>query len=128
VKVAVVMPGHIGTDIVLNSRKIHRGDTEMSDEELEGIRADMARRGMPVENVSGDDLRKMIQMMGEMFRDNAPVSAAGAATIILDGVRNDRWRILVGDDAKALDEAVRADPEKAYGVDGLNLTSIFNRT
>ncbi len=34
-----------------------------------------------------------------MFRDNAPMSAAQAATIILDGVRADTWRILVGDDA-----------------------------
>ena len=43
-------------------------------------------------------------MMGEGFRDTAPMSAAQAATIILDGVRADEWRILVGDDAKRLDE------------------------
>ena len=49
-----------------------------------------------------------------MFRDNAPVSAAEAATVILDGVRADRWRILVGDDAHALDEGVRNDPAAAY--------------
>ena len=29
VKVAVVMPGHIGTDIVTNSRKVHGGDGPM---------------------------------------------------------------------------------------------------
>jgi hypothetical protein len=33
-------------------------------------------------------------------------------------------RILVGDDARALDEAVRADPEGAYGEHGLNLSTI----
>jgi len=63
-------------------------------------------------------------MFGEMFRDNAPVSAEQAATIILDGVRAGKWRILVGDDAHALDEAVRADPENAYGEGGLNLGTI----
>ena len=35
----------------------------------------------------------------ERFRDEALTSAAQAATIILDGVKADRWRILVGTDA-----------------------------
>ena len=34
--------------------------------------------------------------------------------IILDGVRAGEWRILVGDDAHRLDEAVRASPAAAY--------------
>jgi hypothetical protein len=48
------------------------------------------------------------------FRDKAPVSAAQAATIILDGVRSGAWRILVGEDASKIDAAVRAKPEAAY--------------
>ena len=40
--------------------------------------------------------------------------ALTTAKIILDGVKADRWRILVGDDAHALDERVRRAPEKAY--------------
>jgi len=52
--------------------------------------------------------------MAEGFRDNAPMSAAEAATVILDGVRAGEWRILVGDDAHRLDEAVRAEPTEAY--------------
>jgi hypothetical protein len=52
--------------------------------------------------------------MAIAFRDNAPTSAAQAATIILDGVRNDTWRVLVGQDARALDQAVRETPELAY--------------
>ena len=43
---------------------------------------------------------------------------------MLDGVRRDEWRILVGDDARALDDEVRADPVAAYGADGLALRSI----
>jgi hypothetical protein len=34
--------------------------------------------------------------------------------VILDGVKAERWRILVGDDAERLDERVRQTPEKAY--------------
>jgi hypothetical protein len=50
----------------------------------------------------------------QLFHDLAPMTAAEAATVILDGVRADKWRILVGDDAHRLDEAVRANPEGAY--------------
>ena len=42
------------------------------------------------------------------------MTAAQAATVILDGVREERWRILVGKDAHALDAAVRSEPELAY--------------
>jgi len=49
-----------------------------------------------------------------MVRDNAPTTAAQAATIILDGVRREAWRILVGEDAHVLDRLVRAAPETAY--------------
>ena len=116
VKVAVVMPGHIGTDIVINSRRVHGGpDPEnMTAAELTEMRSELARQGMPVEGVTDEQLRIGMKMMGEGFRDNAPVTAAQAATIILDGVRRDEWRILVGDDAVALDESVRADPLAAY--------------
>jgi NAD(P)-dependent dehydrogenase (short-subunit alcohol dehydrogenase family) len=120
VKVAVVMPGHIGTDIVLNSRELLGVD-------LDEARTQMARRGLPTDGLSDDDIQNMMKMFGEMFRDNAPVTAAQAATIILDGVRAGKWRILIGDDAVALDGAVRADPEGAYGENGLSLDSITGR-
>ncbi len=42
---------------------------------------------------------------------------AQAATVILDGVKADRWRILVGEDAKKIDARVREDPEHAYDAD-----------
>ena len=50
------------------------------------------------------------------FRDEALTSAAQAATIILDGVKADRWRILVGPDAHKIDEMVRQSPERAYDI------------
>jgi NAD(P)-dependent dehydrogenase (short-subunit alcohol dehydrogenase family) len=120
VKVAVVMPGHIGTDIVLNSREILGAD-------LDEARRMLASRGLETDGVSDDDIRNIMKMMGEMFRDNAPLTAAQAATIILDGVRAGEWRILVGDDARTIDEAVRAEPESAYGEDGLRLPTIIGR-
>jgi NAD(P)-dependent dehydrogenase (short-subunit alcohol dehydrogenase family) len=115
VKVSLVMPGHIGTSIVINSGRILGHDPkEMSDEELEAERDRMERFGFPMEGVTTDQVRQGLQMIGETFRDNAPMTAAEAATVILDGVREERWRILVGDDAHVLDRLVREAPEDAY--------------
>jgi NAD(P)-dependent dehydrogenase (short-subunit alcohol dehydrogenase family) len=116
IKVSVVMPGHIGTSISLNATRI-LGKPEPADwkaEELKRARENMARRGMPVEDVTDDQLKVLVQQGREAFRDNAPCSSAEAATIILDGVRSEQWRILVGDDAVALDRLVREYPEEAY--------------
>ncbi len=89
VKVSVVMPGHIGTSIVENSMRHGAHELDM-------------------------ETAEMVQVMSDMFRDQAPMTAAEASTEILDGVREGRWRILVGDDARNLDLAVRANPEIAY--------------
>ena len=126
VKAAVVMPGHIGTNIVNNSRRIHGGSEpgEMSKVELDVVRGEMARRGLMGE-MTDDQVRQVVEMIGEMFRNNAPLSSAQAATIILDGVRAGKWRILVGEDARRLDEHVRSDPENAYDGDFLGLSQIF---
>ena len=119
VKAAVVMPGHVGTDIVANGRVIHRqpDPTAMSDSQLEELRADLTQWGVPTAEMSAEQLKDQLETMADGFRDNAPVSAAEAATIILDGVRTGRWRILVGDDARAIDQEVRANPELTYDGD-----------
>ena len=116
--VSVVMPGHIGTWIVLNSAKISGRDADSMDEEqLSRVRKQLNDRGIPADGISDEDLRKGVQMMAEAFRDTAPTSAARAAAIILNGVREHRWRILVGEDAEGIDAEVRADPEHAYDVE-----------
>ena len=91
----------------------------MSDAQLEeliprDVQAELIRAGLLAEGASADDLRQMLVRMNADFRDKAPLSAAQAATIILDGVRSGTWRILVGEDAKMLDSVVRAKPEAAY--------------
>jgi len=64
--------------------------------------------------MSDADIKKIALDRARNFLEQAPTSAAAAARIILDGVKADRWRILVGDDAHRLDERVRQLPEKAY--------------
>jgi len=116
VKVAVVMPGHIGTSIMINSGMVlgRKPALEMPADEIAVLRKRLARRGLPVENMTDEQMRTTMHFIAERFRDEAPMTAAQAATVILDGVRADRWRILVGDDAHALDRAVRESPESAY--------------
>jgi len=84
VRVVLVMPGHVATNIVGNS---------------------MLSFGMPEADA---------KEANQGFYDSAPLSAADAATVILDGVRSGGWRILVGEDAHRLDQFVRARPEDAY--------------
>jgi NAD(P)-dependent dehydrogenase (short-subunit alcohol dehydrogenase family) len=120
VQVSVVMPGHIGTDIVINSQLVHARN-EPGVDRAAGMRAAMEARGMPTEGMSDDDLLNLMATFGEMFRESAPMTAAEAAGDILAGVLAGRWRLLIGADAVKLDDAVRADPEGAYGPNGLSL-------
>ncbi|MEY2398871.1 MAG: hypothetical protein QOJ00_2045 [Actinomycetota bacterium] len=104
VQVAVVMPGHVGTDLLSNSRQVLR--------EVEGRK----RRRFA---------RRLTE--GAAFRETAPTTAAEAATAILEGVRAGQWRILVGADAVKLDAMVRADPESAYGRHGFRFFGVLDQ-
>jgi NAD(P)-dependent dehydrogenase (short-subunit alcohol dehydrogenase family) len=133
VRVAVVMPGHVGTDIIANSLRA-RGlpaPEQMSDAQVQELipadaQAGLIRAGALAEGASADDLRQLLVRANADFRDKAPVSAAQAATVILDGVRSGAWRILVGEDAKTLDALIRAKPEAAY--DYADLTERYKQT
>jgi len=96
VRVVLVMPGHVATNIVTNS---------------------LIAFGVP---------EKDAMEAGQGFYDTAPLSAAGAADVILDGVRSGAWRILVGEDAHRLDQYVRANPEDAYDYE--KMSAVFSGT
>jgi NAD(P)-dependent dehydrogenase (short-subunit alcohol dehydrogenase family) len=114
-KASVVMPGHIGTSIVHNSMDIHgQNPKDMDEEQLAEIRVAMDKAGIDLSGASDEDIRNGMMMQADLFRDMAPMSAAEAATRILDGVKAGEWRILVGTDAEALDRLVRESPLDAY--------------
>jgi hypothetical protein len=116
IKCSVVMPGHIGTDIAINSRKVLAGsdDDALSPDALAMTRQRLAAMGMEADKITDAQIQAMVDEQGRSFRDNAPTTASQAARIILDGVKSETWRILVGDDAQRMDEMVRADPAGAY--------------
>jgi NAD(P)-dependent dehydrogenase (short-subunit alcohol dehydrogenase family) len=113
-RASVVMPGHIGTSIAVNSDKL------LGFDDVGRLRARYAAAGRDITAMSDDELRARMQRRGEAFRETAPTTAAQAATIILDGVRRGEWRILVGEDAVLIDEMVREDPFHAYDPEFFN--------
>ena len=119
VGVSVVMPGHIGTSIVSNSQRVQgtASPEELSAEELERVRARWGRIDEGAAALSDGDVKALLEAQAENFREQAPTTAAQAAGIILDGVRENRWRILVGEDAQTLDARVRENPQQAYELD-----------
>ena len=116
IKVSVVMPGHIGTGIPANSLRVQAGSDadEMDATQIAQTRTRLISMGRDVSAMSDDDIRAVVAKRAQRFVEDAPTSAAQAATIILDGVKADRWRILVGPDAAEIDRRVRQDPEHAY--------------
>lgn len=116
VSCSVVMPGHIGTPLLENSRKLVREKNadEPTDSEVERAREMYLRAGLPVNNVPDEHIKNLMQQESDDWRDKARTTAKDAASIILKGVKEKRWRILVGKDAEFTDQAVREDPESAY--------------
>ena len=116
VKCSVVMPGHIGTGIAANSRKIHTGNESdvLTPAEIAAGRMRIVAMNPEAAKLPDADIQRLMIERERNFEADAPMTAGEAATVILAGVKADRWRILVGKDAQLLDARVRKDPESAY--------------
>src|ERR1700722_14205514 len=119
IKCSVVMPGQIGTSIRANTRKIHSGDRESDAVDAAGlaqVRELFALLRRDTSPLSDDQLRNLVSELERRVRDEGLTSAAQAASIILEGGKANRWRILVGVDADKIDEMVRQSPARAYDI------------
>jgi NAD(P)-dependent dehydrogenase (short-subunit alcohol dehydrogenase family) len=116
INVSVVMPGHVGSHIGINTSKLfgHPDPEDMTDEHIDQMRKRFASRGTDTSQHDNEQIRKIIAQQRTDWVEKAPLSPAQAAVIILDGVRENEWRILVGEDAANLDELTRADPKQLY--------------
>ena len=116
IKVSCVMPGHIGTGIRTNSLKVQSGSDadELDATAIAQLRTRMRSMGKDPTSLTDDEIRASLAERARRFVTEAPTSAAEAATIILDGVKADRLRILVGEDALLIDRMVRETPDQAY--------------
>jgi len=119
IKCSVVMPGHIGTGIAANTGKVQAGNESdaLTEKQLRQARARLTAAGVDAAKMSDAQVEQVVRERVRRFVEEAPMTAAQAATVILDGVKADRWRILVGEDAKKIDAKVRETPEQAYDID-----------
>jgi NAD(P)-dependent dehydrogenase (short-subunit alcohol dehydrogenase family) len=116
VRVALVLPGLVGTDIIANTRRAHGmpGPEDMSADQVEQAKEFLVTAKLVNADAPPEEVRQTLIRLETEGKDKALLSAADAATIILDGVRSGAWRILVGKDAAFVDERVRSIPESAY--------------
>ena len=96
----------------------------MSDAQIEEMipakaQASLISAGMLPKRASADDLRRLLAQSrptsATRHRSPRPTRPRSSST----GSDQAHWRILVGDDAKTLDAAVRVSPEAAYDYAGL---------
>src|SRR5258706_107601 len=89
----------------------------LTEKQLRQARARLTAAGVDAAKMSDAQVEQVVRERVRRFVEEAPMTAAQAATVILDGVKADRWRILVGEDARKIDERVRQMPEQAYDVE-----------
>ena len=81
IKCSVVMPGHIGTSIVSNSRKVQSGtdSDRLNDNEIAVIRTRLTASGADTSQMSDEEIQAGAAERARNFRDEAPTTAAAAA-------------------------------------------------
>src|ERR1700691_1320797 len=74
VKCSVVMPGHIGTSIVSNSRKVLSGteSDRLSESEIAQMRVRFAAAGIDVAPMSDEQIQQIALDRAQKFHDEAP--------------------------------------------------------
>ena len=84
VQVSVVMPGHIGTDIVINTQKLLARDEPGGDaDEIARTRQVLKARGVPTDAMSDHDVRNMMQMFGEISDKVPSCFELGCISVLL---------------------------------------------
>jgi len=118
-KVSIVMPGYVGSDIGINTLKImgFPKPRDYTDDHIDQIRAKWKIEGTDVAaDTTNDDIRELLQQGIDNYNKGGMTPAQGAE-IMLNGVKNEQWRIFVGKDSEAFDRAVRKYPLETYNLD-----------
>src|SRR3979490_2279276 len=99
IKCSVVMPGHIGTSIVSNSRKVQSGteSDRLNPNEIMQTRQRLKGMGIDVAPMSDEQIQQIALDRAKKFHDEAPTTAAAAAKIILHDLNAERRRLPGGD-------------------------------
>jgi NAD(P)-dependent dehydrogenase (short-subunit alcohol dehydrogenase family) len=121
VRVAVVMPGTVSTNLGENSAKVIGAENFIRSSA--DSRARLAALGAPAEALDDDQVEAVLARLSPAMTElGYVITVEEAAATILRGVHEGRWRIITGVDANRLDRLVRADPEAAFDDGGTSLT------
>ena len=117
-KVSVVMPGYVGSEIAVNTGRImgHPKPEDLTDEQIDRLRKRWEMEGIDDQGMDNDQIRKTLQQRQDDYSSGGLTPAQGA-DLMLQGVRNEEWRIFVGKDVEAFDRAVRKYPLETYNLD-----------
>jgi hypothetical protein len=111
----LVMPGYVGTQIIANTeRMLDSLVTSDPPRRRKRVLDWIGILGGKAPEADDDALAATVERLNQQYAMHAPLSPTQAAELILQGVEAGRWRILIGDDARVMDEMVRAEPETAY--------------
>jgi NAD(P)-dependent dehydrogenase (short-subunit alcohol dehydrogenase family) len=117
--VSVVLPGYTGTEMIANSARVlgRNQPEDWSQEECDEARHRWHIAGNDkAESLSDEESRRAGRIEIKQMRDLG-MPPAEVAQIILDGVRSNQWRILIGKDTASLDQLVGENPNGAYDPD-----------
>ena len=83
------------------------GSVALTPSDVQATRQRLRAMNVDTSGMSDADIQKLADERARSFLEEAPTSASQAARIILDGVKAERWRIVVGEDAQRLDRRVQ---------------------
>jgi NAD(P)-dependent dehydrogenase (short-subunit alcohol dehydrogenase family) len=117
VRAVLVIPGGVSTSITQNSaRLLGKDPLTLTEAQITDARRHLETQGVDVDALSDDEVRGALVQQQKYFDGLGKLSPARAATIILDGLRAGKWRIVVGNDAFLADRVVRRHPSWAFDV------------
>ncbi len=114
VTVSCVFPGGVGTGIAGTTEEHLRNYIEKSGYDLSGIKE---------EKLAAAEARAVL--LKALYEGGGMATPESAAEAIIEGIRNNQLRILVGDNAQELDELVRQYPDQYLEILAASGTPFF---
>lgn len=114
VTVSCVFPGGVGTNIASTTEQHIRGYIEKNGLDVSSVNE---------EKIAAAEARGAL--LKALYEGGGMATPESVAAAIIEGIRNNQLRILVGDNAQELDELVRQYPEQYLGILAASGTPFF---
>ena len=116
IHVSCIFPGGVGTDIAKTTERHLKGHIENNQYDLSGISAD---------KIAAVEARAV--QLKEFYESGSVMSPQTAAGIIVEGLKRNDLRILVGEDVREMDELVRNNPDRYLEILAASSSPFFHK-